>query len=197
MPFPECEIIRDRLALIPEEQAVEDGLSLTAVALLLSLEGEELSVFFIERASDDTDPWSGNIGFPGGRMDAADRDLQSTAERETLEEVGINLEEAHYLGRLSDILGAHLPVRVACFVYFLEPFTQPKLNPEVSDAFRVPLSVLSDPSRRLTAQVSFGNDLLEAPAIMLPQLRKPVLWGITYRLLNQFMELIDARGSQK
>jgi 8-oxo-dGTP pyrophosphatase MutT (NUDIX family) len=185
--------IRQRFSNIPEGIAPDNSRSPTAVALLLRVESDGPSVLFIERAFNEHDPWSGNIGFPGGRMDAGDSDLRHTAERETMEEIGISLVDAERLGRLPDIVGANLPVRVACFVYFLKSVGPLDLNAEVNDAFWVPLSVLTDPARQLKAKVTFAGKTLEAAAIKLPLPDKAVLWGITYRLTLQFIAIAMGR----
>jgi 8-oxo-dGTP pyrophosphatase MutT (NUDIX family) len=166
-----------------------------AVALILRESGSGLELLFIERARHPRDPWSGNIGLPGGRMDSRDADLRQTAERETLEEVGIDLATAACLGRLSDVVGANLPVRVACFVYHLLQPVQPVLSHEVHDAFWFELEALRQPQRQMTAAVRFGGQTLEAPAIQLhPQ--RPVLWGITYRLVSQFCQVLASGEEQ-
>ena len=65
-----------------------------AVALVL-LEGPEgLEILLIRRAERVDDPWSGQIAFPGGRYDVGDRDLETTAIRETREETGVDLSRA-------------------------------------------------------------------------------------------------------
>lgn len=163
-----------------------------AVALILRQTGDIQELLFIERAHHPNDPWSGNIGFPGGRRDAVDETLRHTAERETMEEVGIDLSGACYLGRLSDIVGANLPVRVSCFVYGLAEQVEPTVSPEVHDVFWFALHELVAPQRQLTAQVSFGGKLLKAPAIDLGLPGKALLWGITYRLVNQFREVLES-----
>jgi 8-oxo-dGTP pyrophosphatase MutT (NUDIX family) len=163
-----------------------------AVALLLRMNGSGPELFFIERAHHPDDPWSGNIGFPGGRRDPDDATLRHTAERETREEVGIDLGSAVCLGRLSDIVGANLPVRVSCFVYGLHQTIAPQLSDEVHDAFWYQLEALQAPHRQIIATVRFGERELQAPAIDLGLPGKMVLWGITYRLVSQFRELLDS-----
>lgn len=166
-----------------------------AVALILQESGMGLELFFIERAHHPGDPWSGNIGFPGGRMDRQDSDLRRTAERETCEEVGIDLHTARYLGRLSDVVGANLPVRVACFVYALQRPVTPVLSSEVHDAFWYRYDQLWEPERQLLATVQFGGRPLRSPAIRLdPQ--RPVLWGITYRLVGQFRQIVEGETNE-
>jgi 8-oxo-dGTP pyrophosphatase MutT (NUDIX family) len=169
-----------------------------AVALILRQTCQKQEILFIERARHPDDPWSGNIGFPGGHCDAADPSPRYTAERETMEEVGIDLSDALYLGRLSDIVGSNLPIRVSCFVYGLNRQVQPVLaRNEVNDLFWFGLQQLRQEERHLMAKFQFDDKLVEAPAIDLGLPGKPLLWGITYRLVDQFQELLscDETGS--
>jgi 8-oxo-dGTP pyrophosphatase MutT (NUDIX family) len=162
-----------------------------AVALVLRSETRGLEMLFIERAPLAGDPWSGDIGFPGGKMEEGDNDPRQTAERETLEEVGLDLGNFRYLGRLSDITGAHLPVLVSCFVYGL--VCNPALSPnrEVRDHFWVSLSDLAAEEHHVIAPVRFRGEMFERPAIRIPLSGKPVLWGLTYRLVKEFLELFQ------
>jgi 8-oxo-dGTP pyrophosphatase MutT (NUDIX family) len=168
----------------------DDRLVPAAVALLLREDASGLQVLFIERSAHDNDPWSGNVGFPGGKTEK-NESPRNAAERETLEEIGLDLRAARYLGRLSDIAGAHLPVCISCFVYSTGPVGPFRLSEEVRDAFWVSLEDLLDPARRGDVPVRFGGRTLIRPAIRLPQPGKPVLWGITYRLVMQFIELLQ------
>jgi len=186
------EQIAQRLASVVATYCAADDRKPAAVALIIRQSGDLKELLFIERAHHPDDPWSGNIGFPGGRRDPVDETLRHTAERETMEEVGIDLSGACYLGRLSDIVGANLPVRVSCFVYGLTEQVEPQLSHEVHDVFWFALHELAAPQRQLTAQVCFGGTLLEAPAIDLGLPGKAVLWGITYRLVNQFREVLES-----
>lgn len=165
-----------------------------AVALIIC-EGENgLEALFIERSSRDDDPWSGDIAFPGGRVEKGDHSPRQTAERETLEEIGLDLSECPCLGRLSDIVGAHLPVLVTCFVYGTAKNPLFVINREVRDIFRVSISDLNAPDRRITAPVHFDGEIFVRPAIRLPQPGKPLLWGITYRFIMEFLGILAEAG---
>ncbi|NCO50914.1 MAG: NUDIX domain-containing protein, partial [Deltaproteobacteria bacterium] len=59
-------------------------------------QAEEL--LFIRRAERENDPWSGDIAFPGGGIEAQDIDCRAAAERETREEIGLSLTQKEYLG---------------------------------------------------------------------------------------------------
>lgn len=167
------------------------GRTRASVALILRQLTDDMEILFIQRAAHDLDPWSGHIAFPGGKWEEGELVCQ-TARRETMEEIGIELEENSYLGRLSDIIGSNLPVRVSCCVYGIEEnIADMVLSDEVSDAFWIRLSDVRDRERHSLAPVAFGSKSLEVPAICLPSEGKPVLWGITYRLLMQFLELLE------
>ena len=166
-----------------------------AVAMILQQGDNDVEILFIQRASHDLDPWSGHIAFPGGKLEEGELECQA-AIRETYEEVGIDLDQFSYLGRLSDITGANLPVRVSCCLFSVDRLRyHPVLNDEVCDLFWVTLSDLRDSGRHLRSSVAFGDKCFEVPAIRLPAENKPVLWGITYRLVMQFLCILEGDGT--
>lgn len=183
--------IFNRLAEHTPDILPSENIITAAVALILRTTELGQEGLFIERATREGDPWSGNIGFPGGRIEPHDNSLMATAERETYEEVGLNLSEARYLARLSDIDGAHLKVRIACFVYHIADAPPLVLSDEVTDAFWVPIAELTLPQRQITAKLRFSDRSITTPAILLPQQDKPLLWGMTYRLVQEFIGIIE------
>lgn len=161
-----------------------------AVALLLREHPRGAEILYLLRAMHERDPWSGDIGFPGGHIDPDDPHARSAAERETREELGLDLGSCEYLGRLDDIAGAHLPIIVSCFVWLLPATATPRLNHEVVETFWVPLQHLCDPCRHRSTTVNFRGETLVRPAIDLLGPGRTVLWGITYRLTAQFLSLL-------
>lgn len=162
-----------------------------SVACILREAATGPELFYILRARHDGDPWSGDIGFPGGHIETDDGHARIAAERETREETGLDLNQASYLGRLDDLAGAHLSIIVSCFVYcFAAAHPAPlQLNAEVHKAFWVPLNDLLDPARQRLTRVNFRGDSFERPALDLLGPQQRVLWGITYRLTAQFLAI--------
>ncbi len=166
-----------------------------AVAVVLR-EGEERrpEVLFIERAQHPADPWSGHMAFPGGRIDLSDATARSAAERETLEEVGLSLQEAERLGRLDDLEGLKgggrsAGIVISAFVYHLQSPVPLRANHEVEEAFWVSLSVLSDPARR----VEYTHPLIGTetyPGILVGDPDRHVVWGLTFRFVEIFLSAI-------
>jgi len=181
--------IRSRLHDLPPPVRPGNDLRQAAVAMLLR-GTPPFEVFFILRAKHAADPWSGDIGFPGGKIERNESPRQA-AERETREEVGFRLEQAELLGYLSSIRGAHLPVEIHCAVYHLPRSQEAQCNHEVTLSFWVDLPTLLSAERFSSFPVRFRDERLVRPGIRILPEGEPVLWGITYRLLEQFFSALD------
>ncbi len=171
-------------------QLKEDGHN-AAVAAILCPGGhsDDVQLLYIERARVADDPWSGHIAFPDGRIEAQDTSLRAAAERETLEEIGLDLNGSQYLGRLDDLSGTTLPVQVAAFVYAVEKDGVLQPNKEVQHAFWIPFATFCDPQHQCIYEA--GGNYHAQPAIDLLGPERPLLWGITYRFTAQLAALAD------
>lgn len=170
-----------RAALNTEPPDAVGGAS-AAVAVVFSAGEHGTELLFIQRASKDTDPWSGHMAFPGGRTEPADRDSFDTAQRETLEEVGLDLTGVTRLGSLDDLVSARDIQAVHALAYWLDG-ERPTLqaNYEVADIVWVPLSLLGDPDRHIDYHY---RDMAQTwPGIQLDE-RTQVVWGLTLRFLD-------------
>ncbi len=159
------------------------------MAMLLRAGQSVTEVLFIIRAPHEQDPWSGNIGFPGGRLQPGNESPREAAERETWEELGIDLGDKEQLGRLDDLYGATLPVLVSCFVYHLRQETPLQPNHEVAKAFWYPLPQLLRSEHHQKRTFNFRGEEGLHPVVVLSEPQAPLLWGITYRLFANFFSL--------
>ncbi len=160
-----------------------------AVALILRESGDaRTEILMIRRAEHPHDPWSGHMGFPGGRTDPQDASVECTAIRETMEELGLCLNScAEPLGRLSE-LRARSKMKVmsmSIFPYICQ-LTQPTefiLNHEVIEAIWIPLEFFLAPENRGILQHPLDPDR------SLPCYRYAdrVIWGLSLAMIDELL----------
>jgi 8-oxo-dGTP pyrophosphatase MutT (NUDIX family) len=184
------ERLRQALADLPTAAPLgaapeSSGSRRAAIALILLELDSSLEVLLIERATRSGDPWSGHMALPGGHAEPSDTDLSATAERETLEEVGLDLRRAaEQLGRLSDRSPAQgMAIGVRPFVYLLHARPTLTLSEEVRQAMWVPVAPLQRGERRTTFRFSRAGQAREFPAW---DIDGHIVWGLTYRVLEEF-----------
>jgi 8-oxo-dGTP pyrophosphatase MutT (NUDIX family) len=156
-----------------------------AIALVLLEIDAGLEVLLIERAERSGDPWSGHMALPGGHLEPSDANLGATAERETLEEVGLDLQRfGERLGRLTDYAPTRgVAIAVRPFVYLLQVRPVLALSEEVRQALWVPIAPLQRGERRTTFSFSRAGQQRQFPAW---DIDGHIVWGLTYRVLDQF-----------
>jgi len=179
--------IRNQLASYKPSHLPTADCKQAAVAMLLRESGNGTEVLLIRRAEHHLDPWSGDLGFPGGRIEATDSSPRVAAERETWEEIGLQLTNDNFLGQIDDLTGAYLAVHVSCFVYTIAPDTIFTLNGEVVDTFWLPISTLLEPARSQEHTFYYRGQDRTHPVIELPEWSPRPLWGITYRIIDNFL----------
>ena len=158
-----------------------------AVALLLrERDSRGLEILVIRRAENEHDPWSGHMALPGGGYEPGDYSVYATARRETLEEIGIDLDEGQFLGRLDDVGPRRMPGQLVVSTVVVAIDAEPgPLDPrEVVEAFWVPVDSLVD---EIVEIPDFPGSW---PAFTYKD--HYVIWGLTHRILTQLWGLIAA-----
>ncbi len=169
-------------------------------AVALIMRGEvDTEVLFIERSARPGDRWSGQMALPGGRVEKGDASLEETAARETLEEVGLDLFASSRtegaLARLDDqspSTAGSMRLSIAAFAWQISGDPELTFSEEVASAHWVALSRLIDPERR----VSYRYPLMPVstfPGILVGEPDRHVVWGLTYRIISDFLRVLDLR----
>jgi 8-oxo-dGTP pyrophosphatase MutT (NUDIX family) len=170
----------------------EEGVRKAAVALIFRLGKDgELELLFIKRAEYEGDPWSGQIAFPGGRVEPGDASLAETAIRETREETGIDLtREGIIIGTLDDLRPrtVRLPaIMVRPYVALLDRREPLVLSPEVALSFWLPFAAIARTESWHEETVSARGVQINARVFRHEQ---HVIWGMTERILAQLFGLL-------
>jgi 8-oxo-dGTP pyrophosphatase MutT (NUDIX family) len=176
----------------PKNLPVQSLMKQAAVAAILrepSPSAPEL--LFIRRATHESDPWSGHMAFPGGRVDPQDPSPLAAARRETLEEVGLELPAEAQVGELSRVLTAPrlpIPMVIHPYVFTVEDVPPFRTDPEeVAEALWVPLGFLAAPENRGTMKRTIKGVPLTFPCY---DYQGRVIWGLTLRMVDELLGLV-------
>ena len=100
---------------------------------------------------------SGQVSFPGGRIDPDDTSPEAAALREAQEEVGLEPGHAEVVGRLRDF-STGTGFRITPVLALLAPGFAVTPSPhEVEAVFQLPLAVLLDPDAPVKRQAQFAG----------------------------------------
>ncbi len=158
-----------------------------AVVVLLRHGARGLEVLLGERSKREGDPWSGQIGLPGGRRREEDGTVLATAVRETREEVGIDLEgHADVLGHMAPRAPGNKPeVLVVPYVAVATRPIEARPGPEITSIFWAPLGDLPPTYARTVVPTILGD--LSVPSFAYDG---RLIWGFTYRILEELLVLV-------
>ncbi len=201
--------IRSKLANRNRDFISDQVITEYAVLLPLVKKRSELYLLF-ELRSQSLRGQPGEICFPGGSIETEDISPCDTAIRETCEELGINRTDVEILGPLDILLTAY-QVKIHSYVGSISEDVSLSPDPrEVAEAFFIPLDYFLATKPFVTQVKVNMQPEPDFPFQLIPngkdynwkQGRYPVyfynygnysIWGITARILNNFIEIISAK----
>lgn len=176
-----------------------------AIVVLKGLQGPGL--LLIKRAFHPQDPWSGQMGLPGGKAERGELPHE-TALRECHEELGISLQGP--LGQLEKVpaygRGRFQDFHIHPHLFTIEqswPDLAPKIvmSPaEVESCLFVSFEELLNPQRHSTFKSV--DPRLKKHALPCFEFEEQMVWGLTYHILGEFfksatgLDFVTASGQE-
>ncbi len=112
--------------------------TIASVLVPFAYHDQKLSILFTHR-SNQLASHRGQVSFPGGMKESADRDLLAPALRETKEEIGIDPENIEVLGQLEPIK-SHTGLMIYPFAGFIRDLNGMQNNMDELNASVFPMS---------------------------------------------------------
>ncbi len=169
----------------------KDDSKLAAVLILLYPVNDEIHTLFIQRPVYKG-VHSGQISFPGGKMEKGDANLTHTAVRETCEEIGICDQELDILGTITPLFIPVSNTEVSPIVAFC--MTQPSFKPDRYEVVSVIEARLAD---------FFNDDIVKYKSMMVRDkeldvkyydYKGKVIWGATAMILHELLVIMKKEG---
>jgi 8-oxo-dGTP pyrophosphatase MutT (NUDIX family) len=174
-----------------QEWVTEWPLKRAAVLVPLFLKDHKEYLLFTKRR-DHLSVHGGEYSFPGGQNDPGDDSPESTALRETKEEIGLDPGDVELAGRLPSIItvSQYLLTPIVGRIPF--PYALAINKEEVDHLIEIPLEDFFDPGRWRTSE----RKLLLGPPhpVYFFNWNNQTIWGITAFVVRQLLALIP-KGS--
>ena len=194
--YPSFQEVIDRLSVVEASaEPLPSKRAAVAISLRSGVSGPE--ILMIQRAVREGDPWSGHMGFPGGRKDTSDVTDVACAKRETREEISFDLDtHGELVCQLSDVNTGWRADRpemlVAPFIFKVDSTPSFELNHEVDDTLWIPLNFLLDDANRGRHQWDWRGEVLESDAFTYDG---RLIWGLSLMMIDELLEIIGGRES--
>jgi 8-oxo-dGTP pyrophosphatase MutT (NUDIX family) len=157
------------------------------VMVLLYPKQGELYLPLMKRPSYDG-AHSGQVSFPGGKVEKEDKDLVDTALRETEEEIGVKRHEISVIGQLTElfIIASNFKVLPSLGLMDYSPVFKPDPY-EVESVLEVPFEQLNDISRQGIQEMKFGKYTIQSPYF---EIEGHKVWGATAMMLSELKAIL-------
>lgn len=191
LPGEEAQFKLSPLGRATKEKALKQATQIRKSAVLILFYPHEGDTYIsMIRRNDYRGIHSGQISFPGGKVEDHDEDHMATAYRETEEEIGVSKKELNHLGELTDLFIPPSNFLVKPYMAYSEK--RPVYDPdprEVQEVLEVPLSHLMEPKNVVETTVISGyrNMRIKTRGI---QFNDHLIWGATAMMISELNVLI-------
>ncbi len=150
-----------------------------------------LTVLLTQRTSH-LSSHSGQIAFPGGKVDPQDANAQATALREAEEEIGLSPHCVEVLGTFPAYTSGSAYIITPVVGLLRDGFVLTANPDEVADIFEVPLTFLMDPANHRRHAVDWAGQRREWFSMPYTDLgSERFIWGVTAALLRNFYQFLS------
>jgi 8-oxo-dGTP pyrophosphatase MutT (NUDIX family) len=158
-------------------------------AVLVPVVARAEPVVLLTQRTPDLRSHSGQVAFPGGKIDPDDASPRAAALREATEEIGLDRKFVEPIGYL-DLYLTFSGFRILPLVARVDPGYRLSINPgEVADAFEVPLDFLMEPANHQRLKRDWKG--IERQYYAMP-FGERYIWGVTAGILRNLYERIYA-----
>lgn len=184
---PNVPVTRGDLDLDPSLWERAGVAATRPAAVLVPVVDRPAPAVILTMRTKDLSSHAGQIAFPGGKIDKADKGPLAAALREAKEEIGLDARLVEPLGYL-DLYLTFSGFRILPVVARVAPDYALTLNAsEVADAFEVPLDFLMGPEnhrRRSREWKGIQRQYYEMPY------QERYIWGVTAGILRNLYERV-------
>jgi 8-oxo-dGTP pyrophosphatase MutT (NUDIX family) len=162
-------------------------------AVLLPLVMHDRPTVLLTQRTAHLSTHSGQIAFPGGKLDDTDTDAVAAALRETHEEIGLAPPRVEVLGTLPEYITGTSFI-VTPVVGLVQPGFVLQPNPhEVDDVFEVPLDFLMDPANHRRHGFAWDGVMREWYSMPYQDAtHERFIWGATAGMLRNLYRFLSA-----
>lgn len=187
------------LSLLEEFQAEQktfpDDFKRAAVCMVLEKTDQGLSLLMIKRSEYEGDPWSGQMAFPGGRVEPEDANPLAGALRECVEEVGVSLSDSARLlcevsQKRATMRSRRIDMVVSAFVFFAEKKLQCMPNYEVAKTVSIPLELFLNDDNRQSFEMTYEGKQIQLPCYYFGEDK---VWGLSLRFIDDLVAVIRSK----
>jgi 8-oxo-dGTP pyrophosphatase MutT (NUDIX family) len=184
--------IKHVIEILPKREEIIPGYTPAAVLVLFLNQNHQTHIVYIRRTKG-LNIHSGQMAFPGGKINAADVSSYAAAVRETHEEIGVSENRYRYLGDLGYFHTLTSRYDAAVHVAWSPQLLEYNMNQrEVAAVVEIPVRTLFDQFRP-DLDIKNQQELMYLNFRYLPpdSSEELTLWGLTARITHHFLQGIS------